>query len=173
MGSFSASADDLFRAALSGSKTASQGAEDVKPGSGSKGRNSPKAKAGAKKEPPRPGSGKSDASAKQATPAKPTPKPKGKAKPEVVEAEEPVPEPEPVPDPEPECPVYGVARFTLHRLAAGDLNVKLKANVLPVTHMKVRPKRGGNSRNTIMMIMMIVIIVNPWHRRGLTLPKSR
>jgi len=123
-----------------------EGAEDVKPGSGSKGRNSPKAKAGAKKEPPRPGSGKSDASAKQATPAKPTPKPKGKAKPEVVEAEEPVPEPEPVPDPEPECPVYGVARFTLHRLAAGDLNVKLKANVLPVTHMKGGAELDWKSR---------------------------
>eukprot|EP00976_Prorocentrum_cordatum_P037804 767758-Prorocentrum_minimum.AAC.2 len=41
------------------------------------------------------------------------------------------------PDPEPECPVFGVARFSLHRLAQGDLCTKLKANIVPITKLKV------------------------------------
>jgi len=40
------------------------------------------------------------------------------------------------PDPEPECPVYGVARFSLHRLAQGDLCTKMKANIVPITKLK-------------------------------------
>jgi hypothetical protein len=46
---------------------------------------------------------------------------------------------------EPECPVYGLATFSLHRLAAGDVDVKLKANIVPVTQLKVwksRPTKG-------------------------------
>ena len=49
--------------------------------------------------------------------------------------------PEPVwtgPDPEPECPVFGVASFSLHRLAQGDLCTKMKANIVPITKLKVR-----------------------------------